>query len=83
MPTVLLIAGWRLYFWSNENSEPMHIHVEKGDMECKFWIDEVNFEITLALEFNLTPAARRDVKKIIFEHFDYIVAEWYRHFKIK
>ncbi|RPH29409.1 MAG: DUF4160 domain-containing protein [Bacteroidales bacterium] len=81
MPTVLLIAGWRLYFWSNESEEPIHIHAEKGDMECKFWIDEENFDISLALEYNLTPAARREVKRIIFEHFDYIVTEWHRHFK--
>ncbi|MEK7719053.1 MAG: DUF4160 domain-containing protein [Bacteroidota bacterium] len=39
MPTILLIAGWRLYFWANENNEPIHIHAEKGDMECKFWLD--------------------------------------------
>ncbi|MDP2334947.1 MAG: DUF4160 domain-containing protein [Bacteroidota bacterium] len=43
MPTILLIAGWRLYFWANESNEPMHIHAEKGDMECKFWLDFDNY----------------------------------------
>lgn len=81
MPTVLLIAGWRLYFWANENNEPMHIHADKGEMECKFWLDEENFEITSALEYNLSPQARREIKKIIYEHFDYIVAEWKNFFK--
>jgi len=38
MPTVLVILGWRLFFYSNEGSEPVHIHAEKGDMECKFWL---------------------------------------------
>ncbi len=75
MPTILLIAGWRLYFWSNENSEPVHIHAEKGDMECKFWLDEDNFEIKSAFEFNLTPQARREINRIIYEHFDYIIFE--------
>jgi hypothetical protein len=61
MPTILLIAGWRLYFWANEKNEPIHIHAEKGDMECKFWLDIENFEIKTALEYNLTPQARREI----------------------
>jgi len=32
------VYGWRLFFYSNENDEPIHVHAEKGDMECKFWI---------------------------------------------
>ena len=82
MPTILLIAGWRLYFWSNEKYEPMHIHAEKGEMECKFWLDPDNFEITIALEYNLTVQAKREIKKIIYEHFDYIVSEWNKYFNI-
>ena len=83
MPTVLLIAGWRLYFWANENNEPIHIHAEKGDMECKFWIDVENYEVSSALEYNLTPQAKREIKKIIYEHFDYIVTEWNNFFRKK
>ena len=49
-------------------------------MECKFWLDVDNFEIQVALEYNITPQARREIKKIIYEHFDYIVAEWNRFF---
>ena len=46
MPTVLYIHGWRLFFYSNEGSEPIHIHAEKADKECKFWIlvDEVEIK---------------------------------------
>jgi len=81
MPTVLFIRGWRLFFWANENDEPIHIHAEKGDMECKFWLEEENFEIKSAFEYNLTPQAKREIKKISYEHFDYIVSEWHRFFK--
>lgn len=83
MPTILFISGWRLYFWSNESKEPVHIHAEKAGMECKFWIDEENFDISLAYEYNLKPAAKREIKKIIYEHFDYIISEWHRFFKNK
>lgn len=50
-------------------------------MECKFWLDIDTFEIGEAFSFNLNPASRREIRKIIFEHFDYIVSEWHTHFK--
>lgn len=76
MDTILQMAGWKLFFGVNTRDQPMHIHAEKGNLECKFWIDDDNFEIRPALEYNLTPEARRTIKKIIYEHFDYIVSEW-------
>jgi hypothetical protein len=81
MPTILFISGWRIYFWANEGNEPIHVHAEKSDMECKYWMDVDKFEITEALSFNMTPQATREVKRIIYEHFDYIVIEWNRFFK--
>ena len=35
MPTILLILGWRLYFWANENNEPIHVHGKHGGLESK------------------------------------------------
>ena len=45
MPTILLVKGWRIFFYSNEGNEPMHVHARKGDAECKFWIYAERFEI--------------------------------------
>ena len=81
MPTVIYIFGWRLFFYSNESAEPIHIHAEKGDMECKFWIMAEEVEIKEAFAYNLTPAARKEVKKIIYQHFDLIIEAWNIHFK--
>jgi len=81
MPTILLIAGWRIFFYSNENQEPIHVHAEKTDMEIKFWIDVENYEINEAFSFKFPPQAKREIKKIIYEHFDYIVSERNKYFK--
>jgi len=81
MPTILVIAGWRLFFYSNENNEPIHIHAVKADMECKYWIDIENFEIKEAFSHDLTVQARREIKKIIYSHFDYIIEQWNIYFK--
>jgi hypothetical protein len=41
MPTLLRIEGFRFFFYSNEQDEPPHVHVEKGDGEAKFWLQPV------------------------------------------
>jgi len=39
MPTVLKLKGYRFFFFSNEGTEPLHIHVEKAENYAKFWLD--------------------------------------------
>ncbi len=80
MPTVLLVRGWRFFFYADEGREPVHIHARKGDAECKFWLRPDLFEIEEAWSYNLTPRLRREVRKIIFGHLDFMVEEWNRFF---
>lgn len=47
MPTVLRSGPYRFFFYSNENSEPAHIHVQRGNALAKFWLNPV----TLASNF--------------------------------
>lgn len=30
LPSLFLIGGYRVFFWSNEAGEPVHVHVRKG-----------------------------------------------------
>ncbi len=30
MPNIVTIMGYKVYFWMNENGEPIHVHVSKG-----------------------------------------------------
>ncbi len=76
MPTILLIRGWRLFFYANERNEPPHIHVRKGDTECKYWLHVELFDIEEVYGYNMSPADRRMIRNIIFDHFDYLVAEY-------
>ena len=81
MPTVLYISGWRLFFYSNEGSEPIHIHAQKADMECKFWILIEKVDIKEAFSYNLSAAGRKEIRKIIFKNFDLILESWTTYFK--
>ncbi len=76
MPTILVLFGWRLFFYANEGNEPIHVHCRKGDMECKYWLDTEHFDIAEAYAFGLSSKDRKQIRKIIFEHFDYIVEQW-------
>ena len=76
MPTILLVRGWRLFFYANEVNEPIHIHCRKAEKECKYWLDKVNFDVEEAFSYRMTGRDKREVKKIIFEYFDYIEGEW-------
>ena len=80
MPTILYVQGWRFHFYSNEGNEPMHVHAVKGDAECKYWLHPDRFDIVEDFESNCTPRLRREVRQIIFEHFDQIVVAWREHF---
>lgn len=76
MPTILFVLGWRFFFYSNENREPIHIHSQKGDKECKYWLDVENYDLHEAFSYNMNGKDKREVKKIIFEYFDHIEKEW-------
>ncbi len=41
MPTILRWNGYRFYFFSNEGVEPPHVHVDKGGVSAKIWLDPV------------------------------------------
>jgi hypothetical protein len=40
MPVVFRHRGFKFFFYSNEGTprEPVHVHVEKGAAEAKFWL---------------------------------------------
>ena len=76
MPTILIILGWRLFFYSNEGNELIHIHCRKEDMECKYWLDRDNFDIEEAFTYNMSAKDKRQIRKIIYDHFEYIEKQW-------
>jgi hypothetical protein len=39
MPTVARIGPYRFFFYSSENREPPHIHVEDDEKVAKYWLD--------------------------------------------
>ena len=72
MPTVLRVGPFRLHFYSNEGTEPPHIHVEKDDLEVKFWLDPVS----IASNKGFKLADLRKVEKIIFQNHSLLLEKY-------
>ena len=57
----------------------MHVRAVKGDAECKYWLHPDRFDIGI-LSTTARRVLRRELRQIIFDHFDQIVAAWWEHF---
>jgi hypothetical protein len=63
MPTVLRIKGLRFHFYSDERTEPAHIHIRSADGECKFWLSP----ISLARNRGIPAHQLREIERIVFD----------------
>ena len=82
MPQILRIGPYIIYFWSNENDEPIHVHVCKGSPQkdaTKVWITEDE----PVLEHNKSKIPKKDLKRIlawIAMNDELIIKKWQFHF---
>jgi predicted TPR repeat methyltransferase len=71
--------GFRFFFYSNEGlpREPAHIHVEKGNMEAKFWLEP---EVRLAYNDGYVARSLRELLEIVELNRDRIERAWNEFF---
>jgi hypothetical protein len=77
MPTVLRVAGYRFFFFSNERGEPAHIHVEQAERFAKFWLADVR----LAASHGFRSAELAELRRLVFEHRVLFQEKWDEHFR--
>jgi uncharacterized protein DUF4160 len=77
MPTILTEKGFRFFFYSNENGEPMHVHVEKGDAEGKVWLVPI---VKVAYMIGFTTNEERQIMQIIAAKIVILKQKWNEHF---
>ena len=76
MPTIFRILGFRFFFYSNEGTEPPHVHVEKGDSQGKVWLDPLE-ESDLS---NFKSKEQRKILDITKENQSTFKSKWYGFF---
>ncbi|MFH1707416.1 MAG: DUF4160 domain-containing protein [Planctomycetota bacterium] len=77
MPTVFSdLAGYRLFFFSLDRGEPVHVHVEKDNKHAKFWL----VPIALAKSRNFRSHELVEIRRLIETHIGTIRSKWNEHF---
>ena len=77
MPTILVVDGYRFFFYSNEGHEPAHIHIEKADGIAKWWLAPARE----AGSEGFSRAQRNRIRAIILEHEADFIDAWNRYFR--
>ena len=76
MPTIKGIPGpYRFYFYSFDCAEPIHVHVQRERMVCKFWVDP----IMLADNNGFPSRELRKIHQLIETYADSIMEAWDEH----
>ena len=78
MPTLLRLAGWRFFFYSDEGDprEPPHVHVTSGEKVAKFWLEPVE----LVNSKRLRPDELSGLMAVVEDHRAEFLEAWNAHF---
>ena len=83
MPSLFTVSGYKVYFWANEQNEPVHVHVSKGQPSpkaTKIWLTR-NGGCIIASNGSRIPRKELDeLMELISAQFFYICSEWKRFF---
>lgn len=77
MPTLLNEKGIRFFFYSNENNEPIHVHMTKGGAAGKVWLEPS----VLSVWFNgFSTGEQKEILEIIEHNKETFKARWNEYF---
>lgn len=76
MPSVKDIPGpYRFFFYSFDCNEPMHVHVQRDRMTCKFWLEPV----VLGRNQGFTSKELNIIRGMIRNNYNKIMEAWDEH----
>ena len=77
MPTVLRSGPYRFYFYSHESNEPPHVHIDRDEQTCKFWLDPV----ALARNLGFSAKELRDIENHVINNQQRLLEAWNEYFE--
>ena len=83
MPNLFYVSGYRVFFWSNENGEPIHVHVCKGKPSMsatKLWLTRSGGCIVASNNSNIPPKELAELCEFISAQFFMICLKWKEFF---
>lgn len=86
LPNLLDYLGFKIYFWSNEGNEPIHVHVQKGkhtSTSTKIWLLKDGSCLVANNKSQLSSKQLRAIKKFVTANFELICDTWKEYFQEK
>lgn len=83
MPNLFEIKGYTIYFWSNENNEPIHVHISEGSPTqnaTKIWLTSKRGCIVANNASRIPQKDLNDIIDVIEAQFFYICSKWKKFF---
>lgn len=80
-----MIGSYKVFFWSNENNEPIHVHVTKGQPKAnatKIWLTKNGGCIVADNKEKISSKELNNLLEIIQAQYFLICAAWKQHFKV-
>ena len=79
LPKILEIGPYIIYFWSNENNEPIHVHIAiktPSQNATKVWLTQAGDTILANNKSNIPEDKLNKLLKVISDNFFYICEKW-------
>ena len=83
LPKLFMVSGYSVYFWSNENNEPIHVHVAKGKPTpnaTKIWLTKSGGCIVASNGSKISNKELNELMEFISAQFFLICAKWKQAF---
>ena len=83
MPNLFTVSGYKIYFWANENGEPIHVHISKGKPfpnSTKVWLTKKGGCILASNGSQISKKELNTLMTFISAQFFLICAEWKKFF---
>jgi hypothetical protein len=76
MPRIRGIPGpYRFFLTSFDCHEPPHVHVEREDKTCKFWLEP----LAVARSHGFSAHELNVIRRLIRTHLNAMLEAWYEH----
>ncbi len=85
MPSLFRIGPYLVFFWSNENFEPIHVHIGKGKptpSASKVWLTASGGCIVANNSSKIPQNELNKILEVIAAQHCMICEEWKNHFKV-
>lgn len=77
-------CGYKVYFWSNEGNEPIHVHISKGNPSgnaTKIWLTKTGGTIVANNNSNIPVSELKKILKVINDNYFFVLTKWKRYFE--